>query len=252
MTADPPVDMSDEVAVVTGGTRGIGRSVCRQLARRGATVVATYNSDDEAARETADELAEYDAETAVRQFDVGNYDAVADAFDGIEDEFGQVTILVNNAGTYGNGLLMRMDPDEWEQVVRTNLTGTFNCTKQVARSMVLGDGGSIVNVSSIGGLRGWAGQSGYAASKAGIIGFTQSVARELGERDIRVNAVAPGYTDTSLLEPMDSTDITDEEDIPQDRIGDADEIAECITFLASDRASYVNGEVIRADGGLLA
>jgi 3-oxoacyl-[acyl-carrier protein] reductase len=245
-------DMSDDVAVVTGGTRGIGRRVAQRLAANGATTIVTYRHDEDDARDARDALAPYDATTAVRQFDVGDYDAVQTTFDDIEDEYGSISILVNNAGTMRNSLLLRMDPEEWESVISTNLTGTFNCTQRAVRSMLVGDGGRIVNVSSVGGCRGWAGQSNYAASKAGIIGFTRSVARELGGRSIRVNAIAPGYTDTDLADELDGDDdITAHEDIPAGRVAEPDEIAAGIEFLVSEQSSYVNGEVLRVDGGLL-
>lgn len=249
--------MSDDVALVTGGTKGIGRATARLLATRGATVVANYHEDEAAAEATADALSTLPGETALRQFDVADYDAVADAVDGIESTFGQVTTLVNNAGIMRNALLLRMDPDQWQDVIGTNLTGTFNCTRAVVRSMLLGDGGSVVCVGSVAGQRGWSGQANYAASKAGIVGFVRSVAREVGDRDVRINAVAPGYTRTDLYEELaedlaGDERVPDAEGIPQDRVADPEEIAEAICFLASDRAAYVSGEVLRVDGGLLA
>lgn len=255
---EPPDDLSDEVALVTGGTSGIGRATARLLAARGATVVANYHADETAANETDDELASLRGETAVRRFDVGDYDAVADAVDAVESEHGQITTLVNNAGIMRNGLLLRMDPADWQEVIDTNLTGTFNCTRAVVRSMVLGEGGSVVCVGSVAGQRGWPGQANYAASKAGIVGFVQSVSREVSDRDVRINAVAPGYARTDLYEDLaddllaDGEDLPAEEGIPQGRVADPEEIAEAICFLASDRASYVTGEVLRVDGGLLA
>lgn len=246
--------MADDIAVVTGGTKGIGRATARALAERGATVVANYHADTDAAAETERLLADCPGIVVTRQFDVGDFEAVKTEFEEIRDEFGQLTTLVNNAGIMRNSLLLRMDPSEWESVIRTNLTGTFNCTKAVLRSMLFGDGGSIVCVSSIAAQQGWAGQSNYAASKAAIEGFVQSVAQELSSRDIRINAVAPGYTETELYDELtdEETSVADAEGIPIERIADADEIAEAICFLASERASYITGEVLRADGGLLA
>lgn len=246
--------MKNEIAVVTGGTKGIGKQVSLKLAERGATVVATYHSDTESAEETRNELDQFDTRTAVEQFDVSDYEAVQDAFDDIEDEFGPVTILVNNAGMMNNNLLLRMSPEDWQQVIDTNLTGAFNCTKAAFRSMLLNDRGRIVCVSSIGGVRGYTGQSNYAASKAGIIGFTRSLAREAGEfedKDIRVNGIVPGYTDTEILKEAKKDGEIDD-DIPKDRLAEPSEIADSIVYLVSENASYVHGEIHRIDGGLLA
>ncbi|MBX0288651.1 SDR family NAD(P)-dependent oxidoreductase [Haloarcula salinisoli] len=247
--------MSDEVVIVTGGTRGIGRATAEAFAERQATVIATYYSDEEAATDTEAALADIadhdDVDTW--QFDVGDYEAVSDAIGEIASEYGQPTVLVNNAGIMSNNLLIRMDPDEWEQVLRTNVTGTFNCTRSVARQMLRGDGGAIVNVASVAAQQGWAGQSNYAASKAAIVGFTRSIASELGDKSIRVNAVAPGYTRTDLYsDHLSETqeEIVAEETASGEPASPAD-IAEAILFLASDRASYVHGEVLRVDDGLV-
>lgn len=252
----------DEVAIVTGGTKGIGRSVSLQLAERGVTVVATYYSDEEAASATEAELAEYDQPTGVVQFDVGDDAAVSAAIADIAEEYGSPDVLVNNAGTMRNNIFLRMSADDWDEVVRTNLSGAFYCSKEVLSHMVRGDGGVIVNVSSVGGLRGWAGQANYAASKAGLLGMTRSLAREVGGKGVRVNAVCPGYTETELLESSGVADADDreeqvaeilgDEEIPQDRVASPEEVANAIVFLASDEASYVNGAVLRIDGGLLA
>lgn len=248
-------DGDDTVAVVTGGTRGIGRAVVHYLADRGVSVVATYHADETAAAELETELDPLDAESRVLQFDVGDPDAVAAAFEVIREEFGAVDILVNNAGTMANGLSVRLSDDDWERVVQTNLSGTFYCCRAALSQMLRSGGGSVVNVSSVAALRGWAGQANYAASKAGLIGLTRSLAREYGSRDVRVNAVCPGYTETQLLAsgPYDDTEaVLDEEPIPQDRLAAPAEIADVIGFLASPAASYVSGAVLRVDGGLLA
>lgn len=246
-------EFTNDVAVVTGGTKGIGRAIATRLAESGATTIATYAHDEEAAGDMDEHLQTYDARSAVRQFDVGDFDAVSEAFSAITDEFGTPSILVNNAGVMRNSLLVRMDPEDWQTVLETNLTGTFNCTRVAVRSMLrAGDEGRIVNVSSIAAQHGWPGQANYAASKAGIIGFTQSIAQELGGRSIRINAVCPGYTDTELYQTeLNDLNDTSIEQIPSGRIADPEEIADVVRFLVSDDASYVNGEVVRIDGGLL-
>lgn len=247
------LDLRDEVAVVTGGTRGIGRAVAGRLAAAGATTVATYHDDEAAAEATADELSAADAPTAVRRFDVGDADAVRDAFEVLHERFGVPTVLVNNAGIMRNGPLVRLDDEDWAAVLRTNLTGAFNCTRTAARWMLRADGGAIVNVSSVAALRGWPGQANYAASKAGLLGLTRSAARELGGRDVRVNAVCPGYVRTDLYEEFaDGTETPDPEGVPQERAADPGEVADAVVFLASDAASYINGAALRIDGGRLA
>jgi len=244
-------EFSDDVVVLTGGTKGIGREIALGFAERDATLIATYYSDDDAARTLADNLAEYDIEYRVECCDVRDYEAVGELFEMVEDEFGQITVLVNNAGIVDNQLLMRMSPEQWQDVIDVNLTGTFNCTQQVSKSMMFGSGGRIVNVSSSAGIHGEPGQANYAASKAGIIGFTSTVANELGSRGIRVNAVAPSLVDTKMSDEMiDQEAWLEEKDLPIERMGTPDEVAECIYFLASERASYLNGVVLPIDGGL--
>lgn len=248
-------DGDDTVAVVTGGTRGIGRAVVHYLAERGVSVVATYCADETAAAQLESELGSFDTESRVHQFDVGDADAVAAAFEAVREEFGPVDVLVNNAGTMANGLSVRLSDDDWERVVQTNLSGAFYCSRAALGQMLRSDGGSVVNVSSVAALRGWSGQANYAASKAGLVGLTRSLAREYGSRDVRVNAVCPGYTETQLLTsgPYDDAEaVLAEEPIPQDRLADPEEVAEVIGFLASPAASYVSGAVLRVDGGLLA
>ena len=252
----------DDVAVVTGGTRGIGRAVAERLAANGATVVATYREDERAAEETAAALADRPGETTVERFDVADHDAVAATFETVAERYGAPTILVNNAGTMDNGLLLRMDPEQWTRVLEVNLTGTFYCTREAARRMLRRDPddraadprrdrGRIINVASVAGQRGWAGQANYAASKAGVLGFTRAAARELGGKGIRVNAVAPGYTDTDLLDEVRGYGSAVEDETASGRVAAPAEVADVVTFLASDAASYVNGEVVRVDDGLV-
>ena len=253
---------TNDVAIVTGGTKGIGKQVSLQLAERGASVIATYHADEDAAADTEAALSEFEQTTGVAQFDVGDEEAVERAISEIQSEYGTPTILVNNAGTMNNGIVLRMSADDWNEVIRTNLTGAFLCSKEVLSYMFRGDGGAIVNVSSVAGLHGWAGQSNYAASKAGLLGLTRSLAREAGGKGIRVNAVCPGYTDTELLKLQDPSGrndpeeavahVLEAEDIPQERIATPGEVANAIVFLASEDASYVNGSILRIDGGILA
>lgn len=243
--------LEDAVAVVTGGTQGIGRAVAEQLAEEGSTVVATYHADEAAAEQTADALAAYPTETAVKQFDVTDCEAVMAAFEVIADRYGAPTILVNNAGTADNGLLVRMDQEQWQHVIETNLSGSFYCTREAAKLMLRNGGGRIVNVTSIAAQRGWPGQANYAASKAGLIGLTRAASRELGGKDIRVNAVAPGYTDTSLLDEVTGYEEAIEKYTASGEVATPEEIANVVVFLASDAASYINGEVLRVDDGLL-
>ncbi|ADB62953.1 short-chain dehydrogenase/reductase SDR (plasmid) [Haloterrigena turkmenica DSM 5511] len=240
-----------EVAVVTGGTRGIGLATAERLAAGGARTIVTYHSNEEAAADAAATLDSYDAPTAVKQFDVSDFESVIEAFERITDEHGRPTVLVNNAGRMDNGLVVRMGPEQWSSVLETNLTGAFYCTREAARRMLRGEGGRIVNVASVAGLSGWTGQANYAASKAGLIGLTRAVARELGDRSIRVNAVAPGYVDTQLYEEhIDDGEVTDDR-IASGRAADPAEVADVIAFLASEEASYVNGAVYRVDDGFI-
>lgn len=247
-------EFENDVAVVTGGTRGIGRATAERLADGGATVIATYHEDEAAAERTADALAAYPIDTAVERFDVTDYDAVAAAFEAIAETYGSPSILVNNAGTMENGLLVRMDPKQWQTVIDTNLTGAFYCTREAATLMLRNgdpDPDRIINVASVAAQRGWAGQANYAASKAGLVGLTRAAARELGSNDIRINAVAPGYTDTDLLDEVTGYEAFVEDHAASGRVATPEEVADVIAFLASEAASYVNGEVVRVDDGLL-
>ncbi len=243
--------LQGKVALVTGGTRGIGRAVVECLAGAGASVAFTYRSSVQAADELVGAIAASGGTAAGHQADAVSTAASAAVVEAVLKQFGRLDILVNNAGITKDGLLMRMSEDDWDRVVANNLKSVFNFTKAVCRPMMGVRAGKIINITSIVGLTGNAGQANYAASKAGIIGFTKSVAKELGSRNIQVNAVAPGYVDTDMtraLTPEQTKALTDL--IPLKRTAKAAEIAAVVRFLASPDADYITGQVIRVDGGL--
>jgi 3-oxoacyl-[acyl-carrier protein] reductase len=237
------------VAIVTGGGRGIGRAIAVRLAEEGAKVGISYRSNEGAAEETAGRVREAGVECELFKGDVSSPGDVEALFKGVSDAFGRVDILVNNAGITRDNLMMRMKEEEFDEVLRTNLKGTYLCTRAALRPMVRARWGRIVNVSSVVGLVGNAGQANYAASKAGIIGFTKSVAREVAQRGITVNAVAPGYVQTELtgnLPEKVKDQIRDQ--IPAGRFGEPEEVAEVVAFLVD--AGYVTGQTIAVDGGM--
>ncbi|HVU77161.1 MAG TPA: 3-oxoacyl-[acyl-carrier-protein] reductase [Gaiellaceae bacterium] len=234
--------LTGKTALVTGASRGIGRAIAEELARAGASVVVGYRSG----KDEAEELAAAIGGRAV-QADVSSPDDAKR----LVEEAGDLDVLVNNAGLTRDGLLARMPDDDWRTVIETNLSSVFYTCRAVARPMMKRKGGSIVNVSSVVGVHGNWGQTNYAASKAGIIGFTKSLARELGSRNIRANVVAPGYVKTALTEvlPEEATRAM-VENTPLGRVAEPDEIAGAVRFLASDQASFITGEVLLVDGGL--
>ena len=240
-----------KIAVVTGGSRGIGAAVVETLLRDGATV--HYWSRAQAAGHAEWEQRAAAAGAAVhwRQTDVTDEDAIVAAVAGVLDAHGRIDVLVNNAGITRDGLVMRMRRDAWDAVLQANLTATFVTSREVARAMLRARSGAIINLSSVSGLRGNPGQTNYAASKAGIIGFSKSLAREVGGRGVRVNVVAPGYIDTDMTRSMpEQARRAVLEMIPLKRTGSARDVAELICFLAGERASYITGQVIQVDGGL--
>jgi 3-oxoacyl-[acyl-carrier protein] reductase len=239
------------VAIVTGGTRGIGRAIALRLAAEGANVAVCYRSNDDAAEETAEAVRAAGVACEVFKGDVASPEDVQALFKGVSDVFGRVDILVNNAGITRDNIMMRMKEDEFDEVLRTNLGGTYLCTRAALRPMVRARWGRIVNVSSVVGLVGNAGQANYAASKAGIIGFTKSVAREVAQRGITANAVAPGYVETELTGSLPE-EVKDQirSQVPMGRFGEAEEVAEVVVFLAGEGAGYVTGQTIAVDGGM--
>lgn len=244
--------LEGRVAVVTGGGRGIGRAIAQKLGAKGAKVAVSYRANDEAAEETNRLVREAGGECELFKGDVSDADDVKRLFDGAAEAFGPVEILVNNAGTTRDNIMLRMKEEEFDEVLDTNLKGAYNCTRAVLRGMVRNRWGRIVNVSSVVGLSGNPGQANYAASKAGLIGFTKSVAREVAERNITVNAVAPGYVETELTGSLDES--VKEQILAQvaaGRFGEPEEIAEVVAFLCGEGARYVTGQTIAVDGGMV-
>ena len=244
--------MEGRVALVTGGGRGIGRAIAIKLAREGARVAISYLSNDATARETAEMVRKAGAECEPFKGDAASAGDVEALVKDVGEAFGPVEILVNNAGMRRDNILLRMKDAEFDEVLETNLKGAYLCTRAVLRGMVRARWGRIVNISSVVGLIGNVGQANYAASKAGMIGFTKSVAREVANRGITVNAVAPGYVETELTGELPE-DIKGRilEQIPAGRFGEAEEIAEVVAFLAGEGAAYVTGQTIAVDGGMV-
>jgi 3-oxoacyl-[acyl-carrier protein] reductase len=244
--------LSGKVAIVTGASRGIGRAIAEGLARRGANVMVNYNSSAEAAREVVEGIRAAGGEAEAIQADVSDTAAAQGLVKTTLDTCGQIDILVNNAGTTRDMLLLMMKEEDWDVVINTNLKSLYNCCKAAARPMIRRkQGGRIINISSVVGISGQGGQANYAASKAGIIGFTKSLAKELGSRKITVNAIAPGFFPTALTDVLSEEMVARAvELIPLGRLGELSEVAHLVAFLASDEAAYITGEVIRVDGGL--
>ena len=244
--------MEGRVALVTGGGRGIGRAIAMRLAREGAKVAISYRSNDAAAEETQKLLCEAGAECEAIKGDVAEAADVEALVKGVGEAFGPVEVLVNNAGTTRDNILLRMKDAEFDEVLATNLKGTYLCTRAVMRGMVRARWGRIVNISSVVGLLGNAGQANYAASKAGIIGFTKSTAREVANRGITANVVAPGYVETELTGGLpESVKEQILGQVPASRFGEPEEVAEAVAFLAGDGAAYITGQTIAVDGGMV-
>jgi 3-oxoacyl-[acyl-carrier protein] reductase len=244
--------LENKVAIVTGATRGIGKGIAELFADQGADVIFTYVSSDEKAKALEHDLLAKGVRARGYKFDVADYKMCETIVADIVKEFERIDIVVNNAGITRDTLLMRMSEEQWDEVMTTNLKSVFNMTKAVQRTMLKQRSGSIINMSSVVGVKGNAGQSNYAASKAGILGFTKSVALELGSRNIRSNAIAPGFIETEMTGALDEAMVQTWRDaIPLKRGGTADDVANLALFLASDMSAYITGQVINVDGGML-
>ena len=245
------MNFTDKTAVVTGGSRGLGRAVCLELAKGCANVVLCYAGNASAAEETAQACEALGAQVLTVKCDVSDAAQVKELMDAALAKFGRIDILVNNAGITRDGLLMTMKEEDFDAVTATNLKGTFLCMKAVARQMMRQRCGRIVNLSSVVGLRGNAGQVNYAASKAGVIGMTKSLAKELASRGVTVNAVAPGFIDTDMTAAMpEAAKTATLATIPMGRLGAPEDVARAVAFLASDEAAYITGQVLAVDGGM--
>lgn len=245
------MELTGRTAVVTGGSRGIGRAVCLELAARGASVVLCYAGSEAAAQETAAACEQLGAKALALRCDVSDAQAVKAMMKQAVSAFGRIDILVNNAGITRDGFLLMMREADFDAVLDTNLKGTYLCLRAVVHAMMKQGCGSIVNISSVTGLRGNAGQANYAASKAGVIGLTKSAARELAFKNITVNAVAPGFIETDMTAalPQENRQALLAQ-IPAGRLGQAQEVARAVAFLASDDAAYITGQVLAVDGGM--
>ncbi|ANT63947.1 MULTISPECIES: 3-oxoacyl-[acyl-carrier-protein] reductase [Prosthecochloris] len=240
-----------KTAVITGAARGIGQAIAIDLASKGADIVLCDLQEDWL-RETAEAVGRTGRKVACRELDVTNHDSAQEVFGDIAATSGTIDILVNNAGITRDGLLMRMSEADWDAVLNVNLKGTFNCTKAVTRTMMKQRHGAIINIASIIGIMGNAGQANYGASKAGVIAFTKSTAKELASRNIRVNAVAPGFISSKMTDAL-SEDVRKNmlDVIPLKRFGEPQDVANVVTFLASDLSGYITGEVINISGGMV-
>jgi 3-oxoacyl-[acyl-carrier protein] reductase len=244
--------LKGKVALVTGGTRGIGKGICLKLAEHGASVIFTYVSSEEAAKNVEQELKVLGVVARAVRSDAAKLAEAEKLVEDIVAEFGALHIVVNNAGITRDNLLMRMKEEDWDAVIDTNLKAVFNITKAVQRTMLKQREGNIINISSVVGIEGNAGQSNYAASKAGIIGFSKSIAKELGSRNIRCNVVAPGFIETEMTAALDQAVVDGwKATIPLKRAGTPEDVANTVLFLASDLSTYVTGQVIPVCGGML-
>lgn len=243
--------LENKVALITGASRGIGEAIAVKFAEHGAHVAFTYLSSDEKAKALEEKLAGFGVKANAYKSDAGDYAAAEQLTADVIKEFGTIDICVNNAGISRDNLLLRLTPEQWDEVMQANLKSVYNLTRQVIKPMMKARAGSIINLSSIVGMKGNPGQSSYAASKAGIIGFTKSIAQEIGSRNIRCNAIAPGFVETDMTHYLkDGGAEKWFEKIPLQRFGKPEEIANVALFLASDMSSYISGQVLSACGGM--
>lgn len=244
--------LQDRVVLITGASRGIGKAIAEECAKQGAIVAFTYLSSEEKARALEAELIALGGKAKGFKSDAANFDAAQKLVEDVVADFGTVDVLVNNAGITRDTLLMRMTEEQWDEVINTNLKSAFNLTKAVQKPMLKARKGSIINMSSVVGVSGNAGQANYAASKAGLIGFTKSVAQELGSRNIRCNAIAPGFIETEMTDALDEKVVQEwRNSIPLKRGGSPKDVADVTVFLASDMSAYVTGQTINVCGGML-
>ncbi|NSX00226.1 3-oxoacyl-[acyl-carrier-protein] reductase [bacterium] len=243
--------LKDKIALVTGGSRGIGSSICKELAKAGATVLINYANSKDSALKVLDEIVEGGGKGEVVGFDVSDYSIVEEKIKYLIEKYEKIDILVNNAGITRDSLFMRMKESQWDEVFETNTKGVFNCTKNVVRMMLKNQYGKIINISSVVGEMGNPGQVNYSSTKSALIGFTKSLAKELGSKNINVNAITPGFIETEITEVLsDSIKDKYKEIIPLSRFGKPEDVAKAVLFLASDDSSYITGEVLKINGGL--
>lgn len=243
--------LKDKIALITGASRGIGKAIALTFASYGATVIVNYNGSKAKAEEVVEEITQNGGKAIAYQADIADFDASLQMMTQIQAQFGRIDILINNAGITQDNLIMKMKEEEFDQVIDTNLKGTFNCMKHASKIMLKQRAGRIVNMTSIVGLTGNAGQVNYAASKAGIVGMTKSLAKELGSRGITVNAIAPGFIETEMTDVLDETiKKAMLSQIPMKKMGSVTDVAEAAAFLASDKAAYITGQTIQVNGGM--
>ncbi|ACA43644.1 3-oxoacyl-[acyl-carrier-protein] reductase [Clostridium botulinum] len=244
--------LEGKTAIVTGASRGIGRAIAKKLASMGANLVLNYRKSANEIDTLIEEIKVYEVETLVIQGDVSSFEDCKKIADEAKNKFGSIDILINNAGITKDALILRMTEEDFDKVISVNLKGVYNCSKHIAPIMLKQRSGKIINISSVVGVAGNAGQCNYAAAKAGVIGITKSLAKELGSRGITVNAVAPGYIKTDMTDALPEKVKKSIEDVlPLKRLGTPEDVAEAVGFLASDKASYITGQVIHVDGGMI-
>lgn len=243
--------LNNKISLVTGGTRGIGREVALALAKEGSDVAISYTSNEELALNIVEEIKNLGVNSIAVEANVANNDDVVNMIKTVEEKLGTIDILVNNAGITKDNILIKMSEEDWDSVLDVNLKGVFLCSKAVARAMMKKRYGKIINISSVVGINGNPGQSNYSASKAGVIGFTKSIAKELASRGIRINAIAPGFIETDMTNAL-KDEIKNEmmKNIPLNSFGQPKDIAHLVLFLASEKSDYITGEVIKVDGGM--